>query len=99
MSAKELALFIGGPADGARREVFLGQSHERVATMTTSSVLLRDFDLGRCSAVDAIPMARATYERRVLSTPEGKHFVFVPSGMSDADMLLRLLDGYRKQGS
>jgi hypothetical protein len=98
VSAKELVLFIGGPVDGERREVFLGQSHECVVTMTTSSVLLCDFDAGLCSAVDATPMASATYERRVLSTPEGKHFIFVPSGMSDADMILRLLDGYRKQG-
>lgn len=96
---KELVLFIGGPLDGERREVLLGQTHERIATMTTSSVLLHEFDAGQCSVADATPVADTTYERRVLSTPEGKYFVFVPKAMSDADMLLRLLDGYRKQGS
>lgn len=99
MSAKELVLFIGGPVDGQRREVILGQPNERITTMTPSIWLLREFDLGRCSAADSTPRASTLYERRVLSTPEGKHYVFVPQGMSDADMILRLLDGYRKQGS
>jgi hypothetical protein len=59
---------------------------------------MQDFDRGRATVEDMTPITSTVYERRTLSGPGGRYYVFVLQGVSDTDMLLQLLDGYRKQG-
>lgn len=87
---KVRALFIGGPFDGLRREVFRGQDYVEVAALPLEPArFLMQGEIPRGGMVKS-----AVYKRYPFSSDRGLSVDVYVHG--DGDPLLMLLNGYRQ---
>lgn len=90
---QEIALFIGGPCDGQRRKVYVGQSRAEAVKLSIRST----FDIDRSSsrdAVSAVSYASAIYDRCAIRSPQGTNTAVYVCG--DIDPMAAMIAGYRE---
>ncbi|CAN7520467.1 hypothetical protein LJR071_003538 [Pseudomonas sp. LjRoot71] len=89
---QEIALFIGGPCDGERRKVYVGQPRVEAVKIPIRSTLDIDRNLPR-EAV-AVAFASAIYDRCAVRSPQGKDTAVYVYG--EIDPMAELIAGYRE---
>jgi hypothetical protein len=90
---QEIALFIGGPCDGQRRKVYVGQPRAEAVNLPIRSTFDIDPSPSR-DAVSAVSYASAIYDRCAVRSLQGTDTAVYVCG--DIDPMAAMIAGYRE---